>query len=667
MSGSGDTAAVRAIPGLRVPWPAVMAPLQYGLRLWASVSLALMVAFWLQLENPFWAGATAGIVCQPSLGTTLRKGWFRAIGTLFGGVAIVALASAFPQSRSGLLIGLTLWGALCGFVTTILRNFASYAAALAGYTAVIVFSDTVSAPDQAFNFAVARATEINIGIVAAGVVLIVTDFGDTRRRLERVLSDVGRGVAAGLAETLATGLETSAARALRRDLIRQVIALDATVDEALGESSDLRARSPALQAAIEGLFIALSAWRGIGNHLNTMDADAKSEIALSGLSGSIERICLGWGDNAVAIRDLCGKELRGVLAIPALDPSMRILVTSVADALGALQRVANGLVLVTAPGHVWQGHGSKHLYVADVLPAIINALRVVAVLAMAELAWIETAWPGGQGMITFAAIIVILFSPRSEDAYPTAVGFAIGTVLAVGLAAVVNFAILPGQQTFAGLSLVLAGVLVPAGAMAAGSWHKPAFLGMVTLFIPLLAPTNQPVYDPVQFLNEALVIVAGTILAAISLRVVPPVRASWRIRRLLSLTLRDLSRLAIGRRWLDESRWIGHVSSRLAAMPVEATSDEGAQLLAALSAGQAVIRLREMRQRLADPAALDHALGCLAAADIAGARDGLARFLARPSIGNEAAAPDEVHARAAAAVIREILDRHGRFFAMDGV
>jgi hypothetical protein len=86
-----------------------------------------------------------------------------------------------------------------------------------------------------------------------------------------------------------------------------------------------------------------------------------------------------------------------------------------------------------------------------------------------------------------------------------------------------------------------------------------------------------------------------------------------------------------------------------------------------LSAGQAVIRLREMRQRLADPAALDHALGCLAAADIAGARDGLARFLARPSIGNEAAAPDEVHARAAAAVIREILDRHGRFFAMDGV
>jgi uncharacterized membrane protein YccC len=156
MPGSGAAAANRVIP--KVSWPAVMPPLQFGLRLWASVCLALMVAFWLQLDNPFWAGATASIVCQPTLGTTLRKGWFRAIGTLVGGVAIVVLTAAFAQNRSGMLIGLALWGGLCGFLTTILRNFASYAAALAGYTAAIVFSDTVSAPDKAFNFAVARAT-----------------------------------------------------------------------------------------------------------------------------------------------------------------------------------------------------------------------------------------------------------------------------------------------------------------------------------------------------------------------------------------------------------------------------------------------------------------------------------------------------------------------------
>jgi uncharacterized membrane protein YccC len=46
------------------------------------VSLALYVAFWLELDESFWAGTSAAIVCQPHLGASLRKGWFRIIGTL---------------------------------------------------------------------------------------------------------------------------------------------------------------------------------------------------------------------------------------------------------------------------------------------------------------------------------------------------------------------------------------------------------------------------------------------------------------------------------------------------------------------------------------------------------------------------------------------------------
>ena len=49
-------------------------PLLFGLRLWASAYLALYVAFWLELDNAFWAGTTAAIVCQPHLGASLRKG-----------------------------------------------------------------------------------------------------------------------------------------------------------------------------------------------------------------------------------------------------------------------------------------------------------------------------------------------------------------------------------------------------------------------------------------------------------------------------------------------------------------------------------------------------------------------------------------------------------------
>src|SRR6202048_4048400 len=61
-------------------------PLLFGLRLWASVCLALYVAFWLELDNAFWAGTTAAIASQPHLGASLRKGWYRMFGTLIGAV-----------------------------------------------------------------------------------------------------------------------------------------------------------------------------------------------------------------------------------------------------------------------------------------------------------------------------------------------------------------------------------------------------------------------------------------------------------------------------------------------------------------------------------------------------------------------------------------------------
>ena len=114
---------------------AVGPPLLFGLRLWASVCLALWVAFWLELDNAYWAGTSAAVVCQPHLGASLRKGWFRMIGTGIGAVAIVVLSACFPQDRAAFLVSLALWGAACALVATLLRNYAAYAASLAGYTA----------------------------------------------------------------------------------------------------------------------------------------------------------------------------------------------------------------------------------------------------------------------------------------------------------------------------------------------------------------------------------------------------------------------------------------------------------------------------------------------------------------------------------------------------
>ena len=104
--------------------------LLFALRLWASVCLTYYVTFALQLSDPTWAVTTAAIVCTPVLGASLRKAFFRMIGTVVGAIGIVIIAALFRQDRIGFLVGLALWCAVSAFVATLLRNFAAYAAAL---------------------------------------------------------------------------------------------------------------------------------------------------------------------------------------------------------------------------------------------------------------------------------------------------------------------------------------------------------------------------------------------------------------------------------------------------------------------------------------------------------------------------------------------------------
>src|SRR3977135_2509183 len=97
-SASASRSSIDA-PCLPTAASPAMPHILFGLRLWASVSLALLVAYWLQLDDAYWAGTSASVVAQPGLGASLRKGRYRAIGTLLGALVIVLLIAVFPQSH----------------------------------------------------------------------------------------------------------------------------------------------------------------------------------------------------------------------------------------------------------------------------------------------------------------------------------------------------------------------------------------------------------------------------------------------------------------------------------------------------------------------------------------------------------------------------------------
>jgi uncharacterized membrane protein YccC len=649
------------------------APLFFGLRLWISVCLALYLAFWLELDNPYWAGTTAALVCQPHLGASLRKGWYRMIGTVVGGVAIVVLTACFPQDRLAFLVGLALWGAGCAFVATILRNSLALAAQLAGITAAIIASSelgaTGGASGEVFMLAVIRCTEICIGIVSAGVVLLGTDFGNASRRLATLFAAISAEIADGFTGTLAlAGSELPDTQPARSELIRRVIALDPVIDEAFGESAQLRYHSPVLQTAVNGLIAAIAGWRVVWVHLTQRSDDQAGQEASVVLRSLPQELRLApkhgkpllWIADPTGLRRICEAAMRTMAALPAATPSLRLLTDQTAAVLAGISHALNGLaVLVADPAWpVPRGYRVRP-HVPYWLPSLVNAGRVFVTIGAVELFWIITQWTNGALAITFAAIGVLLFSPRADQAYAGAVGFVVGTGLTAALAAVIAFAVFPGMEGFAAFSIAIGLVLVPAGAGVAQPWQTPMFTAMAAFFCFLLAPTNQMSYDVIQFYNRALAIVAGLGIAALSFRLLPPLSPPFRTRRLMTLTLRDLRRRAIGPIPRKPTDWEGSMYSRLCAVPDAAAPLQRAQLVTALSVGSEIIQLRRIARRLGLGPELNAALEAMAQGDSAMATTRLGQLDAALAARPDAAG---LQARGSILAISEGLNQHPTYF-----
>jgi uncharacterized membrane protein YccC len=652
-------------------------PLLFGLRLAASVCLALYVAFWLQLDNPFWAGTSAAIVCQPQLGASLRKGWFRMVGTFIGAVIAVMLAAAFPQERVLFLGSLALWGAVCAFGATLLRNFASYAAALGGYTVAIVAGDLLGDTggvnaNAAFLLAVTRASEICLGIVCAGVVLLLTDFGGARRRLATLVSAVSTDITHGFFATLiSAGAQFDDTQEERRELVRRVIALEPVVDQAFGESSELRYYSPVLQRATDGLFVALAAWRTVSVLLSQLPREEAREIADRVLPQAPDALRADRDPQALLAQPLllrhgASQAARRLLTMNADTPPLRLLADKTAAMFTGLVRALDALALLMAAPErqVTRRRGLRRLDIPDWLPAAVGAGRAFVTITSVSVFWIATAWPGGAQAIVFATIIALLLAPRAEQAYGAALIFIVGTVVDLALAAIVAFAVLPGLgvETFFGLSMVLAVCLVPIGALLAWArkpWQIGLFAAMNTVFLPLLAPTNVQTYNVEAFYNESLGILVGAIAATLAFRLIPPLSPAYRAQRLLHLMLGDLRRLLRRRVIPPLNAWDGRGIGRLSGLPDSATPLQRARLLAAILVGAEIIRLRRGARRFGLSTALDPVLARLALGDISGASDGLARLDQQL-----AAEPTAVRARAHILAISGALAQHAAYFQL---
>ena len=259
-------------------------------------------------------------------------------------------------------------------------------------------------------------------------------------------------------------------------------------------------------------------------------------------SGRMEgEAAVQWAADPLELRRLARETAFNLMRRPAESPSQRLLADQAAHAMLGLAHAFNGHVFVDDPRRAETGARMARLHVPDWLPPWINAGRVFITIGAAQLLWIITAWPNGASAVTFAAVIVILFSPRDEQAYPMARSFFYGMIFIAIIAAALDFVVLPKMETFLGFSLALGLALVPLGALSAQPWNSAMFTVMAFNLSPLLGIRNVMVYDAAQFFNSASGIIIGTGFAALVMRLIPPLSPA---QRSSAITVADVARLA---------------------------------------------------------------------------------------------------------------------------
>nr|WP_294977037.1 FUSC family protein [uncultured Pseudomonas sp.] len=508
--------------------------LQFAIKAVLAGGIALYLAFVFQLQQPQWALVTVFVVSQPLSGMVLAKSVFRLLGTLTGAAMSVALVAWLGQAPLPFLLAMALWLAFCTAGASMLRNFSSYGFVLAGYTAAIVALPASAAPLTVFDQAVARCSEIGLGIACASLVSVLLWPRSTEQQLlEQARKVWSSTLKAASAEMLGTDEHAALIATLG-----SILELDGRQEQAWFEGPTGRRRVPALRGLNAALLGLLRAARRVAREGRLLDAAV--ELAVRPWR-ELVRECL---ENAQQPDfTACREHLLGALenAAGAQERDYLESLLAVLDRGRQSRRSLEALLY----GEATREAPALIVWHRDVERGLLFGLRsALAFLCVAGF-WVVSAWPSGLGAVSITGVVLSLFASRDEPA-GAGLNFLRGILLSIPVAAVAVLVILPRCEGFTALYSVLGIPLF----IAALCTTRPAIAAMASafciFFVKNVGPSNQMVYDLDHFLNSALATVLGVGFAVLVFNLVELRPGRRHYRRVLGALLADLARLTRG-------------------------------------------------------------------------------------------------------------------------
>jgi uncharacterized membrane protein YccC len=537
-----------------------------------AVIMALYVAFFFDLPNPWWAMASV-FLAQPSrplTGAIWAKASYRVAGTVMGGLVSIVIVPNFASYPEMLFLALGSWLAVCVFGGAFDRTPRSYVFYLAGYTATFITMGSALNPAIVFDLAVARVEEIVIGVVALAVaqsLIFPTNVGPiATEKLDCVM-----GRARGwIRDSLSSSIPTPAPRGLAASLTEiNLLATDWRF-----EGSFSKTRQQALWALEERLLMLLPAVTAVEDRILSLQEEDRNQFGITTLLAQ----AAGWAETTDGSEP--GAKDRLLERITHFDeaigpaPSLaEMLRFSLAARLSVLVRLwAESLQLsAIATGRIGRMPPNLSTIVAGASPrslhtdgsiALVSALVACMTTFAVGMFSVSIQWSDGGLAVMFAALCLALFSPL-DDPTPVLWQLCAGLLAILPVAVFYECTVLPLIDGFPLLAVSLLPIVFPLTLLF--SYPKHAFLALGGLVGFTLGMALQPTFvsNLPNLLNLYSSAVLGIIFAILGIGLGRVIHPHVAINRLLRLGWSELSSLALQRSKLSAAGPVSRAIDRV--------------------------------------------------------------------------------------------------------
>ncbi len=542
--------------------------LLFSVNSFAASMLALYIGFALGLPRPYWAMTTAYIVSQPLAGAVRSKALYRVLGTILGALAAVALVPNLVNAPWLLSLALALWVGGCLTISLLDRTPRSYLLMLAGYTAAIIGFPAVSQPGAIFDLAVSRVIEIGLGILCATLMhslVFPRPVGTVlRQRVSTWLGEADRW-----ALDVLRGEDAEAIARDRRHLATAASEIQLLAVHLPFDTSRLRETTGVVRALHERMLLLIPLLSGLADRMEALRdvSDNRVRAALNAVvawieSGSprTEGLIL-----IERLEDLAARRRGSAwnsLLIESLLVRLSEAVRALAESHALMVRLDNPDAPLSpgleASARV-KGLNPMH---ADLPLALLSGAAAVIAIMLSCATWILAGWGDGAAAPVMGAVFCCFFAAM-DDPVPAIKNFGLFSLVALPVAALYMFAVLPAIDGFPLLVATMAPVLLFLGLYIPNPKTAGSALAVLMGFCNALALQETFSADFASFLNSNLGQFVGLLFAIMVTAGLRSMGVDASARRLLVRTWRGIARLARARQAPEPAAFAAILVDRL--------------------------------------------------------------------------------------------------------